>query len=164
MDGVTFDRLTKTLTAPGSRRRALGGLLAGAFGLAGWSGMNGAVAHDLKAKCKKKSGDAKKKCLKKAKKHAAEHADEAPPPPGPCDGTPNDSPCNGDGKCLNGVCNPKPGCLGYNKGPCLNETVCCGDFCSSGLCNTITGAATGSPCQNGLDCASGQCVGYRCQA
>jgi hypothetical protein len=35
MDGSHFDGLIKTLTAPGSRRRALGGLLAGALGFLG---------------------------------------------------------------------------------------------------------------------------------
>jgi hypothetical protein len=33
MDGSRFDRLVVAFTMPGSRRRALGGLLAGAFGL-----------------------------------------------------------------------------------------------------------------------------------
>jgi hypothetical protein len=80
MDGSRFDRLTKTLSAPGSRRRALGGLLAGTLGLLGWHDGDEITAHDLKAKCKKKSGAAKKKCLKKAKKHAAQHAREVPPP------------------------------------------------------------------------------------
>lgn len=77
MDGPGFDRLTKALTLPGSRRRALSGLLAGGFGLLG-TGAEESFAHDLKAKCKKKSGKAKKKCLKKARKHAAQHANNGP--------------------------------------------------------------------------------------
>lgn len=35
MDGSTFDHLTRTLTAAGSRRRTLGGVLAGTLGLLG---------------------------------------------------------------------------------------------------------------------------------
>jgi hypothetical protein len=72
MDGFRFDRLPRTLTAAGSRRRALSSLLAGTLGTLGWHA-DDAAAHDFTAKCKKKSGDAKKKCLKKAKKHAAMH-------------------------------------------------------------------------------------------
>jgi hypothetical protein len=83
MDGFRFDSLARSLATASSRRRALGGLLAGALGLVGWPGGEDAAAHDLKAKCKKKSGEAKKKCLKKAKKHAAQHASEPSPPPPP---------------------------------------------------------------------------------
>ena len=104
MDGSRFDTLVASLTIPGSRRRALGGLLAGALGLLGWPDQQDAIAHDLKDKCKKKSGQAKKKCLKKAKQHAAQHANEPPPPQPPpppsCVGKPNDASCDG-GKCLN---------------------------------------------------------------
>src|SRR5687767_10268917 len=74
MDDSRFDTLTRSLGTAGSRRRALGGLLAGTLGILGWHGGDESAAHDLKKKCKKKSGEAKKKCIKKAKKHAAEHA------------------------------------------------------------------------------------------
>ena len=83
MDGIRFDRLTRSLGTAGSRRRALAGLVAGALGLLSGGSDDEAAAHDLKAKCKKKSGTAKKKCLKKAKKHAATHASESSPPPPP---------------------------------------------------------------------------------
>src|SRR5688572_25780521 len=73
MDGSHFDTLSRTFSTTGSRRRALGGLLLGALGLLNGGGAEDAAAHNLKAKCKKKSGEAKKKCLKKAKKHAATH-------------------------------------------------------------------------------------------
>jgi hypothetical protein len=79
MDESRFDRLVVSLTTTGSRRRALGGLLAGALGVLGWQDSKEAIAHNLKATCRKKSGDAKKKCLKKARKHAAQHASETPP-------------------------------------------------------------------------------------
>jgi hypothetical protein len=83
MDDSRFDALARTLSTAGSRRRALGGLLLSSLGLLGRGSVEDAAAHDLKAKCKKKSGDAKKKCLKKAKKHAAQHAAETQPPPPP---------------------------------------------------------------------------------
>ena len=38
MDGSTFDRLTRTVTTAGSRRRALGGVLASTLGLLGAGG------------------------------------------------------------------------------------------------------------------------------
>src|SRR5687767_1929496 len=83
MDDFRFDSLARSLGTASSRRRALGGLLAGTLGVLGWQDQDDAVAHDLKAKCKKKSGEAKKRCLKKARKHNAQHANETPPPPGP---------------------------------------------------------------------------------
>src|SRR5687768_14657954 len=83
MDDSRFDALARSLGTAGSRRRALSGLLAGTLGILGWHDSDEIAAHNLKAKCKKKSGEAKKKCLKKAKKHAALHAAESPPPPPP---------------------------------------------------------------------------------
>jgi hypothetical protein len=101
MDGFRFDRLTRTLTAAGSRRRALSSLLAGTLGILGWHAGE-AAAHDFTAKCKKKSGEAKKKCLKRAKKHAAAHRRETPPPPPPTGAcTPA---CSSDEDCLGGTC------------------------------------------------------------
>jgi hypothetical protein len=109
MDADRFDTLARSLTRGGSRRHALTGLVAGAlsgllfgaFGLLSPSA-DDAAAHDLKVTCKKKSGKAKKTCLKKAKKHAAAHASETlppPPPPPPPGGCPSgQKPC--DGGCI----------------------------------------------------------------
>jgi hypothetical protein len=85
MDAARFDALTRifTGTGTGTRRRDLGGLLLGSLGLLGWQSAEDTDAHDLSKKCKKKSGEAKKKCLKKAKKHDAQHAAETQPPPPP---------------------------------------------------------------------------------
>ena len=80
MDESYFDSLVvRSLGTAGWRRRALVGVLAGALGLVGWPDPEDAIAHELKDTCKKKSGEAKKKCLKKAKKHNAAHAFETPP-------------------------------------------------------------------------------------
>jgi hypothetical protein len=57
-----------------SRRRALGGLLAGTLGVLGWHDGDDILAHDPKATRKKKSGKARKTCLKKARAHAAADA------------------------------------------------------------------------------------------
>jgi hypothetical protein len=72
MDDSRFDALARSLTEGRSRRVALGGLLIGTLGLLGvqWEA---AEAHNPLKACKKKSGDAKKKCVKKVKKHNATH-------------------------------------------------------------------------------------------
>jgi hypothetical protein len=162
MDGFRFDSLARSLATASSRRRALGGLLAGALGLVGWPGGEDAAAHDLKAKCKKKSGEAKKKCLKKAKQHAAAHASEPPPPPPPpppplpppptgptCsdnvkNGTESDVDCGG-------TC---PRCPNARR--CTGPNDCASAYCTSGACQfcPTLGAACGSDgsttctCQN----------------
>ena len=79
MDADRFDGLVRTFGQAQSRRQALRGLAAvGAFALGGYqpeqttaAGVD--VEHDATKQCKKKSGNAKKKCLKKAKKHNASH-------------------------------------------------------------------------------------------
>lgn len=80
MDDSAFDTLARAAAAP-SRRTALR-LLAGAL-LGGLGPLAEAGAHDARKKCKRIEDKAKrKKCLKKAKKHAAAHkTDGAPPPP-----------------------------------------------------------------------------------
>jgi hypothetical protein len=70
-------------------------------------------------KCKKKSGEAKKKCLKKAKKHAAEHAAETQPPPPP----PPTLTCPSGQKPCDGGCIPSSQCC--NNADCrVSGQVC----------------------------------------
>ncbi len=124
MDGSCFDRLTKTLAGSRSRRRALGGMLAGGLGLLA-AGAEDGGAHDLKAKCKKKKGKAKKKCLKQAKAHEATHTTtttQAPPPTAECDPL-----CQGDLRCSNGACVCPSGTA------CGNSCISLGAACDSGL-------------------------------
>jgi hypothetical protein len=137
MDDSRFDALARTLATAGSRRRALGGLLAGTLGLAGWPLGEDAAAHNLKAKCKKKSGEAKKKCLKKAKKHAAAHASEPPPPPPPtcaescaancstCFYRPDNTVLCGDGQDIAGCdpCSSDGDCVGVDGPYCITHVV-----------------------------------------
>ena len=90
MDEIRFDSLTRSLTTAGSRRRALVATLGGTLGLLGWQGGDDTAAHNPSKGCKKKSGKAKKKCLKQAKAHNATHTvAAAPPPPNPCDVCPS---------------------------------------------------------------------------
>ena len=63
MDGARFDTLARSLTTPGTRRGALGGLLLSALSVLGLSDAQHATAKDCKKiKDKKK----RKKCLNKA--------------------------------------------------------------------------------------------------
>jgi hypothetical protein len=119
MDGSHFDRLVVSLTTTGSRRRVLVGLLAGALGLVGWSEPD-ASAHDLAAKCKKKSGAAKKTCLRKARKHKASHQ-------ATCTRNCSGKQCGSDG--CGGVCG---GCVGRQV--CDAAGVCCLPNCFDRVC------------------------------
>jgi hypothetical protein len=146
MDGSHFDTLSRSFSTAGSRRRALGGLLLGALGLLHGGSAEDALAHDLKAKCKKKSGEAKKKCLKKAKKHAAAHT--TPPPPGGC---PSGQKACGGGCipsnqcCTNGDCpSLRPQC---QQGACTcpperpvvcSDSPACRGCCTKADCTTNT--------------------------
>ena len=152
MDDSRFDSLVRSLGTAGSRRRALAGVLAGALGLVGWPDPEDATAHDLKATCKKKSGEAKKKCLKKAKKHAAQHAAETPPTDLEC--TPD---CAGK-QCGPNGCSGSCGSCGVGKrcdarGRCVCVPQCDGKTCGSDGC----GAQCGS-CRDVETCQEGSCM------
>jgi len=74
MDGSRFDALARTITATGSRRGALGALLAGALALFPGLEVRDGAAHNALKKCKKIDNRARKqRCIKKAKKHKASH-------------------------------------------------------------------------------------------
>jgi hypothetical protein len=112
MDANGFDMLLRSLSASPSRRRTLR-LLAGSAlaGLLGQTVIHAVDAHDLLPSCKKKSGKAKKKCLKKAKAHNATHT-VAPPtgttgdptPVDPCAGVRCGAVPHGMSTCQNGTC------------------------------------------------------------
>ena len=130
MDSVRFDILSRTLSTSPSRRIALRLLTGSALSLLGWHAVEDTTAHNALTACKKKSGKAKKKCLKKAKAHNATHtvAVSPPPPPGPCaDGVRNGNESDIDcgGTCLR----------------CVNDKFC----------------GTRDDCQTAL-CTSGRCV------
>jgi hypothetical protein len=172
MDGSAFDTLTRSLSTAGSRRRAVGGLLTGVFGVLGWRGQDDAAAHDLKATCKKKSGEAKKKCLKKAKKHAAQHANE-PCPQGqrPCRGAClsvliccDETDCAGGRTCQDGTC----ACPATKPHICPGSQVC-RECCALNDCQPKAAGFDGLACQSGQcvctrngtrRCASGEWQGY----
>jgi hypothetical protein len=141
MDGSQFDSLTRSLSDSFSRRdlaRFLGGLaLSGALALLGLTEAEG------------------KRKKKKRKKRRAKS-----PPPSPCQGQPDDTPCNGTGRCLGGVCNPEPRCIGAVGSSCLADSDCCSGRC--GIGGSCVLSTVGQPCFVAGDCYSERCVGYRC--
>jgi hypothetical protein len=163
MDGSRFDTLTKTLAAAGSRRQALGGLLAASLALLGGTPTEETAAHDARKKCKKKEGDAKKKCLKKAKKHNASHTTPLPTggtvviPPAPIPATCRDGIQNGsesDVDCGGPDC---PRCrIGQR---CNSRADCATAFCLNNVCTACTASTTsaGTQCGAGCSCPDGSC-------
>jgi len=157
MDSSRFDALTKGLSAAGSRRRVLGGLLAGALGtvLSGASAVEAAKKKKPCPPCKKRKN-------------------------GKCRGTlPDGTACSG-GTCQGGRCIaappplPVPFCAGKNT--CAqDETRECQQPGSSATCFCFIRADTAGPvcaapittavnceaCPDGLVCvvAGGRCGG-----
>jgi hypothetical protein len=143
MDGSHFDTLTKRLTAAGSRRRALAGLLIGTLGFLS------IPAHEAAAKnCKKIQNKAKrKKCLAKVKALACPAGQK------PCRGSCislliccDDTDCPGGKTCQNGSC----ACPAGTK---LCPDQVCRQCCESKEC-WINGADQG----DGRQCQGGVCV------
>jgi hypothetical protein len=157
MDADRFDALARTLT-PGSRRSFLGKLSAVAgSALAPLLARDDAAAHDLSKKCKKKSGEAKKKCLKKAKKHKAQHAAEAPPPASTVGATCSDGVRNG-GETDTDCGGPCPPCADGQS--CVTQNDCQSRVCTNNVCRVPTcddGVKNGS--ETGVDCGGGTCPG-----
>jgi hypothetical protein len=172
MDANRFDAISRSLATMPSRRMVLR-LLAGSAlgGTLGWLHNEESAAHDAREDCKKKSGRAKRRCLKRAKAHNATHC-------GPCTG----------GTCTNaGVCTC-PGieelCQGACREACGIDQIrnhgdcsCCvendrfcqpgGTPCCSGTCSspspseppTCQGRADGASCTFDGQCDSGNCQG-----
>lgn len=150
MDAEHFDTITRTLTTAGSRRRALGGLLLGSLGLLIGKGTEDAAAHDPRLTCKKLKGDRKKKCLKKAKKHNAQHAAEGSSCPPSC------PVCQ--------ACDPATGqCVAANHGAVCgtqSETGggairCCNGVCPDPTCRPF--GNTGVECFSSYECEELNC-------
>ncbi|HET7095219.1 MAG TPA: hypothetical protein VFI22_17150 [Thermomicrobiales bacterium] len=143
MDDGAFDSLARVLGGrAGSRRAATGGLV----GLALATALSPPAADARRRKKKKKC----KTC------HIRKH--------GKCRKARDDSACNGDGRCLNGVCNAKPDCVpaGVN---CSVAGSCCSESCvilkgPPGKCGS---GNAGKPCLTDVDCTSQNCVGFVCQ-
>jgi hypothetical protein len=161
MDGSRFDALTRLVERGTKRRQLLRSLGVGVLGglgryavpeteatLAAGKGCRencGPCATCQPGKCKRKHG--KKKC--KA---------------GACVPRADDSSCDGSGRCLNGVCNPRPTCAPRNEN-CIPDGDCCSGICAyfDMALNYCEAGPADTPCYDGDDCESASCVGYRCQ-
>jgi hypothetical protein len=172
MDNSRFDALTRVLSTVGSRRGTIGGLLAGVLGLLHGAEPDAAIAHNTLKKCKKiEDKDKKRQCVKKAKKHRAQHAAPACTPT--CGGTV----CGGDNGCGGscGTCSAGAVCQG---GQCVNGTLAVGASCTkalprecvSGVCGCVGASCTcrnancvpDDVCFSDAECCSGFCNSPRC--
>src|SRR5215212_4981744 len=155
MDAERFDTLARSLTTTGSRRRALAAL-AGLLGLLGLAQPGDATAGGA---CKPSCNECA--TCKKGKCHKTKHGKVCKK--GKCKPKPNDTTCNGTGKCLNETCNAQPSCMQFSA-PCIVGTP---PFCCSGICNNFNPfdvhcdkGAAGTMCLAATDCTSGSCIGY----
>src|SRR5215217_820700 len=88
MDATRFEPFLRSLTISPSRRRAVRLLAALVLGSPEALGSTDAGAHNALKKCKKIADkDKRKQCKRQAKKHNAQHTNEAPPPLPGCPGT-----------------------------------------------------------------------------
>jgi hypothetical protein len=148
MDTTQFNHLMRALTLTPTRRdvaRALTGLT-----------LSGAIAsvwgNDAEAKKKKR-----KKCGPCQTKKK-----------GKCKGAkPDDTTCNGDGKCFAGACIPRPTCLA-SASACTQPAAgaCCSGICSAAHGDLCLFSDPGQPCYTGSDCNGAPltpCIAYRCR-
>ncbi|HEU0116236.1 MAG TPA: hypothetical protein VFQ80_16225 [Thermomicrobiales bacterium] len=141
MDRRRFDALARLVGNNAmSRRAAASGLAAMA-----WSSTLAPAAAGAKPR--------KKKCKPC---HVRKH--------GKCRKAPDDSACNGDGRCRDGTCNPKPTCASTGA-VCSQSSQCCSQDCndigkSGGSCQA---GDAGKPCLTSADCVSQICVGFVCK-
>jgi len=141
MDSSRFDALTKTLVSSASRRRTLGGLLAGALATVGLSDRDDAWAAKNSGKCKKDCGPCKK-CHKgdcHVKDNGKRKCDK-----GKCKPRPVGSPCTNPDTNTTGTCQSDKRCCRLQNeictdacpgpGPTTSCTACC-----SGTCDILSG-------------------------
>jgi hypothetical protein len=152
METTRFDQITSTLGETRTRRGALRALAAAAFGLGSVAVLGG---QESAAKRRKKGKKGKKKRPT-------------------CQGQPDDTPCSGDGRCRNGLCQARPTCA-TSPTVCANATTtsvvdraCCSSICGAPLVGQAwcTKSATGQPCYDTNDCSliADTCRGYVCTA
>jgi hypothetical protein len=164
MDGPRFDTLTKRLATPGSRRRALTALVAGSLSLLGWASTEDIGAHNALEECKKKSGKAKKRCIKKARAHNATHTTTPRCTPscagkecGPDECSGVCGTCGAGERCEAGQCVCVPQCGGRTCGSdgCGSQCGTCRDVetCQDGNC-TCAAPGPGDSCSSAAECCA----------
>jgi hypothetical protein len=152
MDADRFDAIARALTT-GLHRRTLVAALGTT--LAPLLGAPDATAHELAAKCKKLKGDKKKNCLKKAKKHKAQHASQGSPPTSTVSSSCGDGMRNG-GETDVDCGGPCPPCADGKA--CIVQNDCQSRVCTNNLCRAPTcndGVKNGN--ETDVDCGGGTC-------
>ena len=181
MEDTRFDAIAKALGSAASRRLTLSALLSGALGRLGLAETEAAKSGKCKPTCDecqkcdkgtcRKNKNGTKKCKKGKCKPTNEGITCQNNPckecqNGACSNRPNDTTCDGAGKCRNGTCNQPPSCVQFARGCATsNPHACCSDICTP-IVPTEGSCAKGAPgaeCLATEDCASGSCVGFRCQ-
>jgi hypothetical protein len=187
MDEARFDAIARALTAVRSRRGAAhmvnGLILGGALGLLSRTYPE---ATEAGGKCKPKCSECSRckrgpcrntkhgKACKKGKCTAKEsgvacstgtcQAGVCAAPP--CVGQPDNTPCPADGRCREGVCQPRPTCPAHHSS-CSQNSECCSHNCSGEPSNSRCSCSQpGEPCYTTTDCcqspAPATCIGYVC--
>ena len=159
MDSARFDALARSLTAAGSRRRALTAVLTGGLSLLGLAQPDDAAAAKS-GKCKPKCGECERckkgDCEKKNRKKRCQK--------GKCKPKANGTLCSNERACQNGAC-VCPGGLTDCGGACVNTSTdprncgSCGKRCQiNGRCTggTCTCVQSGCPDPAASCCATGQ--------
>jgi hypothetical protein len=162
MDGRQFDDLLRSLA--GTRRAALGSLLAAVGGLAVLP------AADARKRKKKKGCRGCRVCTSCVKGKCVPVPDRTPCGGqcqecmgGQCANKAAGTPCGGDNQCLDGVCNARPDCISAGVSGCEAIPNCCSNDCQPGAGGICAAGGAGKPCKVAADCTSASCVGYRCQ-
>ena len=155
MDANRFEMLLRSLSGLPSRRGALR-LLAG-------SALGSLITPDAVSTAAKKKGGKGKKGKKKKQPPQDNQTTSIPPPPvaGPCDGQPDDTPCNGDGLCLNGVCNPQSPCAGRDVRCGQGDNAVCCQAPRNGTATCGSGGSCNFVCNQGYkrcDLLGGACI------
>lgn len=168
MDPEQFDNATRSVFAGQNRRLVVGRLVASvlaALGLVVATGESG--ARKRKKGCR--GCPVCKKCVRGRCRPLPDFTSCGGAcqecQGGQCVDKSGDSVCDGNGRCLAGVCNPQPNCVSSGVGGCsAPQFECCSGECDlsvgGGVC--LDGAA-GTPCKVNGDCTSGSCVGYVCE-
>ena len=82
----------------------------------------------------------------------------------------DNQPCSGSGRCLEGVCQPRPNCLSAgdfspligDSPPCCSGLTDCSINDQGGMTCVCRRSELSGACLNQSDCRSGNCLGYRC--
>jgi hypothetical protein len=183
VDARHFDHLVTALTEVGSRRGVL--RLVASLPLVGalvglWNDEE-ADAHGRRKRRVRRhrhgKGRRRRNRRDKRRKKQRCRPEACPQPESPCQEAicqgnvcavsqkPNNTSCNGDGRCLDGVCNAPPDCMSAGTAGCnTSSTPCCSDVCDSGQpSGRCEPGEAGKPCLQDSDCVSNSCVGYVCQ-